>query len=175
MTKPSSSPDRHIFGKNSRKLRIMEQDGPETDKQLDDLEAVFKSIEQQKQEQEADPEWQQNNLEWDLRTTPWILEKVRASDRYAQNLYAALCNNDFCQTGSFELLRDERWSCSWRYAGGIVADMMESGDYIDWYCSGIRGLESDTPDPSGYVSESIVTDEIRADLERLGWLVVTDD
>jgi hypothetical protein len=79
------------------------------------------------------------------------------------------------------ILKDQRWSCSWRHSGGIVADMLEKGDYIDWYCSGIRnnelgnGLDGTVPDVSDgrdYVPEGVVTDEIKADLKKLGWLAV---
>ena len=69
-----------------------------------------------------------------------------------------------------EVLKESTWSCSWRYAGGIIADMRQEGDYIDWYCSGIRDSYT-----GGYVSESVVTDEIREDLKRLGWIIVNEE
>lgn len=130
-----------------------------------------------------------NNMEWDLRTTDWILAKVRASEAYAQNLYAAMCNNDFQRNEVWPQLKNQTWSCSWRYAGGIVADMRQEGDYIDWYCSGIRGSASEeelaeyTEEQraqyhwmnQNFVSEMTVTDEIRADLFRLGWIVIDND
>jgi hypothetical protein len=52
--------------------------------------------------------------------------------------------------------------------------MRQQGDYIDWYCSGIgSGLgNGDEDGTKGYVGESVVTDEIRADLKQLGWIVV---
>lgn len=134
-------------------------------------------------ENQNNPEWQKDNLEYDLRSTQWILDKARKSDVYAQNLYAAMCNNDFVKNGS-----EKKWSCSWRYAGGIIAHMQEKGDYIDWYCSGIRNDLTEEEENNlapeqkiiyaevkQYVSESEVTQEIKEDLEKLGWSVLTFD
>jgi hypothetical protein len=124
-------------------------------------------------------EWQENNMEYDLRTCELMLNKVRNSDSYAQNLYAAICNRQFQKLDVMPVLKDERWSASWRSAGGIIANMREQGDYIDWYCSGIgEGLgNGDLDGTKGYVPESVVTDEIREDLKQLGWIVldVEDD
>ena len=80
------------------------------------------------------------NLEADLLKTDWISYKCTVNNVYAQNLYAALCNNIFMKD-------DQEWSCSWRYSGGIVSDLIKddtrhdlysnrTGDYLDWYCSG---------------------------------------
>jgi hypothetical protein len=137
---------------------------------------------------ENDPAWKNNNMEYDLRSTDWILNKVRSREVYAQNLYAAMCNNEFQKLDVMPILKDEKWSCSWRYAGGIIADMRQSGDYIDWYCSGIKGNMYDDSDEElteemkqrmaitqQFVGESYVTEEIRADLKRLGWIVVDYD
>lgn len=117
---------------------------------------------------------QDHSLEYDLRTTQWILDLVRTRDDYAQNLYAALCNNEFRKNDVVPILQDRRWSCSWRRAGGIIADMQEQGDYIDWYLSGMNG-NTDTvvlnPE-TNYVVEGTITNEIEADLLKLGWLVI---
>lgn len=111
------------------------------------------------------------NLEQEMKDARWFVQKVRASEIYAQNLYAALCNNAFQKLDVLPILKDEAWSCTWRYSGGIVADIRCEGDYMDWYCSGIRDVDS--PD-NGFVGESVVTDEIREDLVRLGWTVLED-
>lgn len=135
---------------------------------------LLKSLEQHKLEQEQDPEWQKNNLEWDLRTTDWIVKKVRESDVYAQNLYAAMCNNEFTKNEVWPILQGEIWSCSWRYAGDIIADILDEGNYLDWYCSGMGGPTGDMG-ASGYLSEGLVSDEIRDDLLKLGWIVREND
>lgn len=110
------------------------------------------------------------NLEEDIRACAWMLKKVQDRETYAQNLYAAMCNNVFQRNEVWPRLRDEYWSCSWRSAGGIVAELRGQGDYIDWYCSGIIGVgEADSF--QGYVSESTITDEIRQDLFAIGWTV----
>jgi hypothetical protein len=166
----SSSPDRNTFQRDSYISRC-EADGREPNPAYVDM--FDKILEDNRQRR---LEVRENDLEYDLRTIEWILDRVRASDTYAQNLYAALCNNDFIRSDMIEMLKDTRWSCSWRFAGGIIADMRESGDYIDWYCSGIgEGLgNGDIDGTKGYVAESVVTDEIRRDLERLGWLVIEE-
>jgi hypothetical protein len=111
-----------------------------------------------------------HNLEADIRACDWMLKKVVDSETYAQNLYAAMCNNVFQRNEVWPRLKDEYWSCSWRSAGGIVADLRGQGDYIDWYCSGIVGV-GEVDSFQGYVSESTVTDEIREDLFAIGWTV----
>ena len=152
---------------------------PSNDETVEAMFQMYTSTNSHRETQEADSEWQQNNLEYDLRSTTWILEKVRASTVYAQNLYAAMCNREFMKIDIIVILKEERWSCSWRYAGGIVADMRQSGDYIDWYCSGIGNREMgyglSGPEGEGWVSESIVTEEIKSDLEKLGWAVLAQD
>jgi hypothetical protein len=121
------------------------------------------------------------NLEQDMKDAKWFVDKVRATESYAQNVYAALCNNAFQKLEIMPVLRDEIWSCSWRYAGGIVALLRGEGDYMDWYCSGIFGdpkeIDYAAAEAQGfnlgrYVPESVVTDEIKQDLEQLGWVVV---
>ncbi len=126
-------------------------------------------------------------MERDLCTSPMMLAKVRDSRVYAQHLYATMCNNNFQKNDVWPTLKGETWSCSWRHAGGIVADMREQGDYLDWYCSGIFDDHDMEPalfddltedqqihykESRAFVAEGIVTDEIRFDLLILGWAVL---
>lgn len=59
---------------------------------------------------------------------------IRSDEKNAQALYHTLCNNVFYhrETG-------KEWHCSWRYAGGVVSDVLCKGDYLSWYCSGEEG------------------------------------
>ena len=150
---------------------------PATDEEVQCALDLERTINEHRAQREANEQWQENNLEYDLRSTQWICDKAKASDTYAQNIYAALCNQDWQQNAVWPLLTGKTYSCSWRYAGGIVADMREEGDYINWYCSGISdGLGNGDADGSkGYVGESVVTDEIREDFFKLGWIPVNND
>ena len=178
MTEVSKSPQRHTFQQGGY-VRRLEEQGKLPDP---NLIAMYESWREQDDANLVDPEWQKDNMEYDLRSTAWILEKVRASDNYAQNLYAAMCNMQFQKIEVWPILKNERWSASWRSAGGIIADMQEKGDYIDWYCSGIGsvedgyGLSHDKPvidsDGRTYVPEGVVTEEIDNDLRKLGWMPV---
>ena len=99
------------------------------------------------------------DLEQDLLKSDLIKEKCK-NQKYAQSLYAALCNIMWYTDETV----DKPWSCSWRYAGGIVSDITTDseggGDYLDWYCSGIGGKST----PEGKVEK-----EIEDDLLSLGW------
>lgn len=169
----SKSPGRGTFQRDAYIARC-EADGKIPSPELIEM---YNKWQEQSEAQEASDEWKKNNMEYDLRSSQYMLDKVRASDTYAQNLYAALCNNEFQRREVMPILKDETWGCSWRYAGGIIADMRMQGDYIDWYCSGIgSGLgNGDETGTKGYVPESVVTDEIEQDLLALGWQVMPSD
>jgi hypothetical protein len=98
------------------------------------------------------------DLETDLIKTDWIVYKCKHNQAYAQNLYAALCNNRFYKN-------DEEWTCSWRYAGSVVSNLIGQGCYLDYYCSGISACNNN------FVSEGEVTSEISNDLLNLGWII----
>ena len=123
-----------------------------------------------------------HSMQTDMMEAEWFRNKVKSSKSYAQNLYAAMCNNEFQKQDTWEVLSDSRWSCSWRAAGGVVATLRDCGeDYMDYYCSGMGGFATLDRDPgiyyeeNGYVKESEVTDEIREDLLRLGWVVIVTE
>jgi hypothetical protein len=175
MSKISKSPERHSFQKQGYVERLAEKGEEPSQAYLD----MFDNILKQHQEKFSDPKSRENSMEYDLLTTDWILEKVRSSESYAQNLYAAMCNNDFQKLDVIPILKEQTWSASWRYAGGIIADMRQQGDYIDWYCSGSGGLNQEYQGEetneqwqkrTGYVPEGRITDEIRDDLQRLRWV-----
>lgn len=170
----SKSPERHTFQAEAYVERCKEEGKEPSEDYLN----IYKSAKQRDEENIANPDWQKDNMEYDLRSTQWIIDKAK-DDAYAQNLYAAMCNNDFTKNDVIPILTEKRWSCSWRHAGGIIADMQGKGDYIDWYCSGMGGVATyDLEEGEAYMSkmkyvpESVVTDEIEEDLNRLGWLVV---
>ena len=186
----NSSPERGTFHSQCRITdAIKEGRDPTTDPDVLTTLEMERLWNESTQRRESDPEWQKNNLEYDLRRTKWICDKAKASEAYAQNIYAALCNQDWQKNDVWPLLKGETYSCSWRYAGGIVADMVESGDYIDWYCSGIGGGVADEElakmseteqaryvwCQTHFVSEGTVTDEIREDFYKLGWVPVDNN
>jgi len=181
------SPNKHEFS-TKRYVEILEKD-PHDENALQMIEYYNLSEEKDKTLSE-DSEWRKDNLEYDLRTTEWITEKAKCDNIYAQHLYAALCNNYFTRNDVWPILTEKKWSCSWRRAGGIIADMREDGEYIDWYCSGIideNKIDEKLNNPlsehekktildlKAHVSESTVTDEIREDLLKLGWIVVEEN
>lgn len=85
----------------------------------------------------------------DLEEAVQALAHKASDDRYAASLYAALCNTEWVSVSG------DRWSCTWRYAGRLVADLRGLGeDYMSFYCGG---------------SEGRVSMVIAEDLAALGW------
>lgn len=111
------------------------------------------------------------NLERDVRRADWLVDKVRTNEIYAQNFYAALCNNQFAPKDVWSLLKDLSWHCTWRYASEMIADIRQTEDYLTWYCSGTGFSGTDF---AGFVEESFVTDEVKNDLDQIGWLILTE-
>lgn len=149
----AASPDIHSFQRNFQKRSF--QQGTISQEIYESLDKMWSDT----VEKNSRPLPENISLENDLRSSKKISDRCKSSLVYSQNLYAALCNNAFSK-------QDKTWSCSWRSAGAIVANLREEGDYIDWYCSGIHAR---TPD---YVPESIITDDIRKDITGLGWFII---
>jgi len=174
MKRVASSPARHTFQKEGA-IKRAEEAGEEPNQ---DYISMWDQIKIDEANKIHDPAWQKNNMEYDLRSSKELCDKAKASENYAQNLYAAMCNMEWRKRELWPEMKEENWGCSWRHAGGIIADMREEGDYIDWYCSGIgnaeygNGLDCTIPDITdgrNYVPEGVVTEEIEVDLNQLGW------
>ncbi len=85
-----------------------------------------------------------------LRT---LADRVAADDVLARELYASFCNMRWQREGM-----EESVSMSWRYAGGVVADLVGRGEcYLDYYCSG---------------NEGVVSERVCEALAELGWTPV---
>ena len=113
-------------------------------------------------------------MDVDMLHCAWLRDKVCHSAVYAQNLYAAMCNQDWQHQDVWTVLTDEIWHVSWRGAGRVVAELRGQGDYLDWYCSGMmRSHPDDDLVHNGteelHVPEGSITDEIREDLAQIGW------
>lgn len=77
-------------------------------------------------------------------------ERIKTDDAFCVDLWCALANVDWYHPAS-----GTEFSCSFRCAGGIIAEIRGSGGYMDWYCSG----------PAAEVS-----DFIRRSLKKRGWI-----
>lgn len=108
------------------------------------------------------------DLEEDMSKDEGIISLLRHRE-IACEFYAALCNMKWVRI--VEIPEDQQiidklkgenrkeWSCTWRYAGGIIADIRNTAynvheNYLDFYCSGNEGHVSPT---------------VKRQFERLGW------
>ncbi len=104
--------------------------------------------------------------------------KILKSRTYSVDVYCAMCNMCWIRhrTALSDALQKLEWihrrkpdgysdymserfrnlySCSWRYAGGRIAEIRDVGEnYMDFYCSGYEGM---------------VTPEIEKDFNVIGW------
>ena len=111
----------------------------------------------------------------DLWAQTAICERIGTDEVFAQHVYAALCNQQFIRVDELAP-KAEPWTCSWRMAGEIIAnirnefynkvhdpDIIET--YVRWYCSGMGCLE-------GAVDEGVVTEEVRNMFRDMGWTII---
>jgi len=99
----------------------------------------------------------ERNLERDLLDCQFIKDKIRSEDGYAERFYNALCNTRWYHDTDIHgnRIKDDGWTCSWRYAGGMVATLRACGeDYLSYYITG---------------NEGFVDLDIIEDLKQLGW------
>jgi len=86
--------------------------------------------------------------------SPRIRDLVR-SELFATVLYSALCNTTWLHKAT-----GTPWHCSWRSAGGLVADLRSEGNYLDWYCS---------------MGEGLVDEQVLDEIGALGWELAAAD
>lgn len=112
------------------------------------------------------------NLEYSIRNSGVIVGRIRKDDYYAQNWYAALCNNTFHPRDAWSILINLSWqSPSWGYSARMIAEIRENeAMFTKLYCSGV--YEASIP---GFVKESCITDEIAEHLKLIGWMRSSSD
>jgi hypothetical protein len=76
MKKVASSPERHTFQKDGY-IERCEEKGEEPNP---DYVAMYESWKKMDEERIVDPVWQKNNMEYDLRSSKEMCDKVKASD-----------------------------------------------------------------------------------------------
>jgi hypothetical protein len=121
----------------------------------------------------------EHDLEKDLLNSQYIKEKC-TNDTYAQNLYAALCNNEFTKNEVVPILKEEVWTLQLEICRGLSSsNTRECGTIlIGTVVELTRGWNNDEPDDwdeTGFMPEGCVTDEIRNDLLHINWTVCVDN
>lgn len=112
------------------------------------------------------PETDAPSLEVDLAGDSAFLARVSDAG-FAHALYETLCNREFRKAGS-----DGRWSCTWRYAGGMIADLRGKGEgYLDFYLAEPR--DSQGVALGGRLPGLMA--EVEAEFLRLGWHELTEE
>lgn len=98
------------------------------------------------------------DLETDIYRNPEFVARIRQSNDLATDLYRALCNNRFLHTSQMNDDDPWYWSCTWRGAGALVAEIVGTNpdpmNYCDYYCAG---------------GEGTITPEIADILASMGW------
>ena len=104
------------------------------------------------------------DLAADLSADAAFVERVRDVG-FAHAVYASLCNTEWRKDPS-----RRRWSCSWRTAGGLVADLRQLDEsYIDFYLQD-HVLEGGLP--ARPAKRRALSLEVLGHYRRLGWHLV---
>ena len=119
----------------------------------------------------------ERELEHDIKS---LANRARDDREFAVELYAALCNAEWRHDDG------AGWSGgTWRYVGGLVADLRGRGEgYLDFYCSGGEGEITDRVAEAmavlgwrgvGHGARLLVIDPVSGEVEALGddgrWIV----
>jgi len=75
-------------------------------------------------------------------------QKIKNDEDFCKDIYSALTNLEWVHKDGAV------FGCTFRSAGGWIADIREEGGYMDWYCC---------------QAEGVATDEIQKSLGSLGW------
>ena len=75
--------------------------------------------------------------------------KMKSDTEFCKDVWSSMANIVWKHKAS-----GEEYSASFRYAGGLIAEIREEGDYMDWYCCG---------------PYETVSDEIKKGLAKRGW------
>ena len=86
------------------------------------------------------------DFEDDLREV--FTARMKGSGEFCSEVWSSLANIVWENKDGAE------FAASFRYAGGLIADIIGEGDYMDWYCSG---------------DYAVVSQEISSGMLTLGW------
>jgi len=100
------------------------------------------------------------NLEKALKKDEEFLALLK-DEGFACAAYESFCNQVYIDE------QRERFSCSWRYAGGMIAEMRDEGeDYLDYYLG-------DFIERTGLDRVPLHKDKVQEVYNRLGWRLLT--
>ncbi len=102
-------------------------------------------------DESVDDDEEMHSLELELYQAKHLVRRCqRDPDGFARDLYRALCNVTWKHVDGVDT-----YSCSWRYAGGIVSTMAYGLDeHMMFYACG---------------NEGTVSDDVLTELVKLGW------
>ena len=83
---------------------------------------------------------EENKLHFEEIIQKMVLEHIDSRE-HKQDIYKALCNMQWQN-----ITNNKIYSCTWRYAGGLIAEAegnFERMAYCDYYCSGGEGYVED--------------------------------
>lgn len=64
-------------------------------------------------------------------------ERIKQDSIFCKDIYSALTNLEWVQSDGTV------YGATFRYVGGLIADIREEGNYMDWYCCKGEGFASD--------------------------------